>query len=149
MCKLSATNVEFREKNEPITWTFGPPGDHGRFRLVEEKALLEYGRPIKVGQTALRVLRIFIDRASRDANRTPISPNDVARVLAEEQNLHLSAAGPGFYSASLNAPQGTYTFSDSGGANIRPFHDSVTLTAPFTVTNLNSLASMNRTQAVT
>ena len=53
------------------------------------------------------------------------------------------------YQTGLNAPQGAYTFSGSGGANIGAFHASFTVTAPFTVTNLNSLASINRAQAVT
>ena len=62
----------------------------------------------------------------------------------------LQPLGP-FYSGSLSSitPGGTYTLSGTGGSQIGPFTIAATFPTSFTVTNMSSLTTVNRTQPLT
>ena len=62
----------------------------------------------------------------------------------------VQALGP-FYSGSLSSitPGGTYTLSGTGGSQIGPFSIAAKFPTSFTVTNMSSLTTVNRTQPLT
>ena len=66
------------------------------------------------------------------------------------QNLVEQGPGGGLYAAQLPAlTPGTYTFSSTGGADVKAFNVPLNVPAPFAVTNLAALATITRSQGAT
>jgi len=66
------------------------------------------------------------------------------------QNLMEQGPEGGLYAAQLPAlTPGTYTFSSTGGADVKAFNVPLNVPAPFTVTNLAALATITRSQGAT
>jgi len=56
----------------------------------------------------------------------------------------------GYYAAGLTSlTPGTYTFSSTGGADVKAFNVALNVTAPFTLTNLAALGTITRSQGAT
>jgi len=66
------------------------------------------------------------------------------------QNLMEQGPEGGLYAAQLPAlTPGTYTFSSTGGADVKAFNVALNVPAPFTVTNLAALETITRSQGAT
>jgi len=64
--------------------------------------------------------------------------------------LQEQGAGGGLFAAQLpSSASGTYTFSSSGGKDVKAFNVALNVPAPFTLTNKAALASITRTQGAT
>jgi uncharacterized protein (TIGR03437 family) len=84
---------------------------------------------------------------------TPLDPGTL-HLTSPAGNFTLQSQGGGQFGADLPATAltsspGTYTFSGSGGANIGSFTTSVSVQAPFTLTNTAALANITRSQGAT